>query len=172
MPLSHDPAAGTIHDDQVRYVLIRPDVLMGVARELDGVAPQRFLAALEASVFRHVQASLAGYQQNGRLEDRDALASIVPIAGSLGWGAWTVRRQPDGASIVEVRGSPFAAGFGASPAPVCTPIRAVLRALTLASTGTESAVIEQHCCAQGGEVCRFHVSPSHPVARPAPGAPA
>ncbi len=139
----------------IRYLLMRPDVLMGVARELENIAPDVFFRALEKSAFLHGMRSFERYRDEGRFEGRDPLESTCNIAASLGWGEWVAHRHPDGSRSIEVRNSPFSAGFGASRLPVCAPVVGILRALALVFHGPGTEVEEVACCSQGAQVCRF-----------------
>jgi predicted hydrocarbon binding protein len=156
------PAArpGEISNGGIRYMLIRPDVLMGVARELAGVGPDVFLKALEKSAFVNGMRSFERYRDEGRFKGSDALASTCNIAASLGWGEWSAHEQPDGTKLIDVRNSPFAAGFGASTLPVCAPIVGILKALTLVFYGPAAQVEEIACSSQGADTCRFRCTPT------------
>jgi uncharacterized protein len=150
--------SGTIMDGGIRYVVLRADVLMGVARELGGSKPIDFVAALEESAFKQSRDSFEEYAAQGRFGTADFLSSASQIAGALGWGAWSVSDTESSARRVEVRDSPFAAGYGASAHPVCGAICGVLRAIALVGYGRPARVEEVHCAAQGtGDVCRFHI---------------
>jgi hypothetical protein len=157
MPLKHDHGSGEIFDDGIRYILIRPDVLMGVADSSGGIALNVFLKALENSAFRNVQDSFAQYRSDGRFSDTDVLDSTCRIAATLGWGLWTANRQEDGSTIVEVPNSPFAAGFGPSAEVVCAPIVGILKAVALAQSAAAQEVREVCCVARGDTTCRFRI---------------
>jgi len=151
------PQPGEFSDGGIRYMLIRPDVLMGLARELVEVGPGVFLSALERSAFVNGMRSFERYRDQGRFEGTDALESTCNIAASLGWGEWVINRQPDGTRLIAVRNSPFAAGFGTSTIPVCAPIVGILKAVTVVFPGLGGQVEEITCCSQGADVCRFHL---------------
>jgi predicted hydrocarbon binding protein len=158
MTIEHRPGEGTIADGNIRYVLMRPDVLMGAARHLGPNREGEFLAALEASAFAHAQASFAAYRDAERFGRADFLASTGKVAAELGWGRWRVSAEPDGTRSVYVDNSPFAAGFGASSRPVCGPITGVLRAIALVGYGQNVAVEEVACSAQGAKECCFRLA--------------
>jgi uncharacterized protein len=156
--ITHNKEEGVIADDAIRYVLIRPDVLMGVAHQLPVDQASIFLDALEKSAFENSRDSFAHYRRSGRFGYADFLLRTAEVAATLGWGAWTIHKISPSASRVEVRNSPFAAGFGRSEAPVCAPIRGVLRAIALIGYG-DSAAVRETCCAsqEGVNVCHFHI---------------
>lgn len=144
-------------EDGIRYVLMRPDVLMGVARELGAGQIQAFLRALERSAFRHVQSSFDRYQEKQTLRGAEFIASTCEAARKLGWGEWSTAECDARSLTVEVKNSPFAAGFGASQCPVCGAIAGILRAAALHAYGAQSAVTELTCAAQGAPACRFQI---------------
>jgi predicted hydrocarbon binding protein len=147
---------GEISQGGIRYVLMRPDVLMGVAREMGHIAPEVFLNALKRSAFVNGIRSFERYRDEGRFDGADALERTCNIAASLGWGEWVLHGQNAGIRLIEVRNSPFAAGYGASKFPVCAPIVGILEALT-AIFYSAGHVEETACCSQGADTCRFRL---------------
>jgi predicted hydrocarbon binding protein len=151
-----DDDAGQIRVGAIRYLMMRPDVLMGVAKFLpsDGAAFQR---ALEESAFEHARASFRQYRAEGASDLAALIDRAVAAAASLGWGRWTVTELPEDGFEVRVAFSPFAEGAGASDRPVCAPIRGVLRAIVSVGAGASVTVTEDACAAQGALECRFRV---------------
>lgn len=157
-------AEGAVHDGPRRYVLMRPDVLMGAVALLDEAPRAALLEALAASTARHGADSLRAYsaQVGG---DGDALAAAtVDAAAGLGWGRWELSRNATGLQL-EVHGSPFAAGFTAAAGstaahPVCAPIRGMLQALAGLLLGQDVHVAEHDCTAANAAAscCRFHAT--------------
>lgn len=153
---------GAVHDGPRRYLMMRPDVLMGAVAALDGGARAALLAAWAESTRLHGAQSLQAYaQQVGG--DADALmVATVAAAADLGWGTWTIQRRSDGLSL-QVAGSPFVEGWRAAAgvpaaAPVCAPIRGMLTALAGLLPGGPLRVDEVHCAASqadGSCDCRF-----------------
>jgi len=155
MTTAPDRPPGEIIDQGVRYLMMRPDVLMGIAHELPPQQAVHFLQALGKSVFRNAQASFQQYRTQGSLAPDQLLAKSFGAAAHLGWGHWTLERARDGSYQVEVRNSPFAAGFGSSPVPVCTAIAGALGGMLLVAYDLTIDVRESICAAQGGPACRF-----------------
>lgn len=156
MALEWNEASGEVAEGGIRYVLMRPDVLMGVTRELPADGARAFLSALERSAFRRAQASFLTYVDTERFAAEDLLAGTFRVAASLGWGIWT-QQQARGLRIVRVNNSPFAIGHGPSTEPVCAAITGVLRAVSLVAFGVEAQVVEAACTAQGAPECLFHI---------------
>jgi hypothetical protein len=66
MPAMQDLRAGRLSEDGIRYMMIRPVVLMGVIHELSAANAALFFKTMENSAFRHAQASLAQYLSRGQ----------------------------------------------------------------------------------------------------------
>ena len=81
--------AGEIHDRDIRYLMIRPDSLMGLFRILDPGKRELALGAFSDSVKMHGKNSAESYQQLGVSEAGSLLASISETASQLGWGKWS-----------------------------------------------------------------------------------
>lgn len=152
-----DESAGMIVDDDRRYLLMRPDVLMGMLRELPAGLHGTVLSALAASARKNGGRSVAAYLESA---GRECLQqSVIDGAAAFGWGRWRIA-QRDGCTELEVENSPFAAGYGPSALPVCAPVNGIFHSLACALTGDAVHVTETRCAAQGGTHCHF-------IARPA-----
>ena len=92
--LTLDAEAGAWFDQTRRYMLIRPDALMGVFRHLP--APERDLAlnALEASIFEQGGHSARAYLALGG-DGAGLLDVIARSAPQLGWGIWQFSHTGD-----------------------------------------------------------------------------
>lgn len=153
-----DLEKGDIHDHDVRYLLMRPDVLMGIAKA-SGLG-SRFIDAMETSAFENAIGSFHSYVARGLIDETNALDQCAIFAGKLGWGSWTPSHAEDGTPAFTVGNSPFAFGFGASEHPVCGPVRGVVRALYEAISGSAVVVEETACAAQGAVCCTFTITSS------------
>jgi uncharacterized protein len=151
--LTLDAQAGAWFDQTRRYMLIRPEALMGIFARLPVTERGMALAALEASIFEQGSDSARAYRAMGG--EGDALMAVVAAsAPELGWGRWAFAR--DGAKLrLTVRNSPFAAGFGPSATPVCAAIAGMLRAVATLVLGAPTQARELHCTSMGGDVCVF-----------------
>lgn len=145
--------AGAVADGTRRYLLMRPDVLMGALARLDEPVQRAWLDAVAESAREHGGDSLRAYATTVG-HDADALiAATAAAAADLGWGRWTLRREGEGALHLEVTASPFAAGWlaaggGTAPVPVCSPVRGIFGALAaLCFPGRQVDVGECECAA-------------------------
>ena len=155
--LTLDEQAGSWFDQTRRYMLIRPEALMGIFRGLPEAAREQALAALEASIFEQGSDSARAYGAMGG--SGDALLEVVAqSAPQLGWGRWNFERHGETLHL-SVRNSPFAAGFGASTKPVCAAITGMMRAVATLMFDRKVQARELQCGAMGADSCRFEARP-------------
>lgn len=155
--LELDEAAGAWFDQTRRYMLIRPEALMGIFRRLDRAPRALALAALEDSIFEQGSDSARAYRAMGGTGDA-LLTVIAQSAPQLGWGRWEFTRQGTMLAL-NVRNSPFAAGYGASATPVCAAITGMVRAVATLVFDAPCQAREVGCAAMGAEHCRFEAQP-------------
>jgi hypothetical protein len=158
---------GAVADGPRRYLMMRPDVLMGAVALLDDGARDALLQAWAASTREHGGASLRAYADpvGG---DADALmATTAAAAADLGWGRWTWQRSSAGLAL-EVANSPFVDGWRAAAAhaslqPVCAPLRGMFSALLDVLQPDATPVNEVWCAAMHDHPdrpCRFEAKGS------------
>ena len=153
--LVFDRGAGEILDQTRRYIMLRPDALMGMMRRLDPPTRAAAMEALADSIFEQGTDSARAYRAMSPDPSGDALAQIVAAsAPELGWGCWRFEIGPDLVTLT-VENSPFAAGYGPSDAPVCAPIRGMMRAVSTMILDAPATVTEAACAAMGAPRCRF-----------------
>ncbi|HYF58289.1 MAG TPA: V4R domain-containing protein [Burkholderiaceae bacterium] len=148
---------GALHDGPRRYLMMRADVLMGMLRALPPEDRARAADALARSVAEHGADSVRAYARQAGGDPRALLAATAAAAADLGWGDWRFDASPARLGL-RVAGSPFAEGFGSSDAPVCAPIRGMLRAVAAAVAGADGEARELRCRACGDPVCEFEAT--------------
>lgn len=179
--LQYDSTHGALSDGPRRYLLMRPDSLMGALRALDPETREVVFEALAQSVLRFGGDSLRAYAASAPGDAQALISTTVDAAADLGWGQWTVRRRGDSLQVL-VQHSPFAAGWTAADTRrqprtgdtkdtdlpvVCAPIRGLLAALAGALGWPTVRVQEMSCAAQGHADCRFVAEPARAeVAKP------
>lgn len=165
--LQWDDERGALHDGPRRYLMMRPDVLMGAAAALGASGRAALFEALAASVRRHGADSLRAYAAEVDGDEALLMQATTAAAADLGWGRWVLRR--DGAALLlEVQDSPFVDGWrravaGQSERALCAPIRGMLAALADHLLGPGAQVDECECAAMGAAAgvpldaasCRF-----------------
>ncbi len=155
--LAWDSHAGEILDETRRYMLIRPEALMGIFRNLPDEARVAALNALEDSIFEQGSDSARAYRRHGG-EGASLAHLVAATAPQLGWGIWHFEIAPEVIRL-EVRNSPFAAGFGPSPTPVCHAIVGMVGPSPAWSSMRPVNAAEIQCAATGAPTCRFEARP-------------
>ena len=146
-----------------RYILIRPDALMGLFTRLDRADRLLALQAFASSVAEHGGKSAASYGGTGFSESGTLISAITQTAPKLGWGQWALDLKPSGLDL-SVHNSPFVAGFGLSKHPVCAPICGMLAAISEQIFGQKISVRESKCASvikkntKLSRVCRFRAT--------------
>jgi uncharacterized protein len=150
---------GSIRDADIRYLLIRPDSLMGAFRHLDRDARVAALDAFARSLTEHGAKSIMARMRRSGLTPEQLYDDLAASSGSeLGWGVWVYRRPAPDRIEVDVANSPFAHGFGPADHPVCAPITGMLTAIGLLVLGRPVRVAEATCAAMAGATCRFVIA--------------
>ncbi|MDK3025980.1 hypothetical protein QO239_25600 [Cupriavidus taiwanensis] len=159
--LQFDTQRGEVRDQDRRYLLIRPDVLMGTLRLLDDDMRACVLAAFAESAAAHGRRSIQAYVAALGPDAGDALLDLVRrTSPALGWGCWNIARRGDGLALA-VANSPFAAGYGPAHQPVCAPIAGMFRTIAETVLACPVRVTETACAAMGGDAtCRFVAVPA------------
>jgi predicted hydrocarbon binding protein len=175
--LQWDGVRGRVHDGPRRYLMMRPDVLMGAAVALDAAARAALFEALADATHRYGGHSLRAYAEQVAGDPEALLSATASAAADLGWGRWMLQRDGERLSL-EVHDSPFAAGWreaggGDATEPVCAPIRGMLAALAELLLGPHARIDECRCAAMQPGPCRFSASlgpprrePPHSIDRP------
>lgn len=147
--------AGRLTLNGSRYLLIRPETLVGVQK-----AMERALGAGAAACL------VAGGQAGGARATRtlqgaapERVRRLSAVGTRIGWGAFRVERVTASDFTITVRHSPFAEAYGRARRPVCHLIRGVLEALGATTLPIRRVVVETACAATGARVCRFETRP-------------
>ena len=152
-----DETCGEYRDNEIRYLVIRPDVLMGAFAALPPQIRREALEAFALSALKFGGRSVQAYRDAGAGEASELLRLISENSAQLGWGLWSFNYGDDVRSLqLTVRNSPFVAGFGVSKLPVCHPIRGIFTSLAPFVFGEQVEVQETVCAAEsGGDTCHF-----------------
>lgn len=155
--LHYDAAAGTYHDNGMRYIFMKPEAFMGIALELPQDHRPAVFAAMVRAVILNGGKSAQAYRAAGASDPQVLLSVIRETAGQLGWGRWETQLTPN-TLVVTVWNSPFAAGYGPSEVPVCAPITGMLTAVSGMIFEAPTVVHERACAAMGADACLFEAT--------------
>ena len=148
---------GGLRLGDIRYMLIRPDVLMGIFTHLPEEMVSHVFEAFAKSVEENGGKSVQSYRGEAAENPKDLLQIVAQTAPKLGWGLWEISERQDGFTL-RVEHSPFVAGHGPAERPVCSAIEGMLSALACSVYGKNAVVREENCGAvTGSEYCEFRV---------------
>jgi len=146
-----DDGAGRLTIGGARYLLIRPETLAALQKQVEAVAPGAAADCLVAggrAGGAHAARELAG--------DAEArVRRLLDTGRAIGWGHFVLERLAPHELVVTVAHSPFAEAYGPSPTPVCHLTRGVLESLAARVLERPLAVRESACAATGAPRCRF-----------------
>lgn len=150
--LRWEEASGAIFDGTIRYMMVRPDALMGIFARLEPEARAQALAALGASVRERGKRSARTYIEG---DVSALLRTIEATAPDLGWGVWRFEPSGDG-FVLRVDNSPFAAG-AEFEGRVCHAIAGMAASVGELVLGVPCEAHEVTCAASGARACSFKV---------------
>jgi hypothetical protein len=152
--LAWDADRGQVCDGPRRYMLMRPDVLMGAVAAMTPAYRVSFLEGWAASTCAHGADSLRAYAASVGGDPQALIEATTAAAADLGWGRWAMRLDAATSTLhLTVHDSPFVAGWHAAtggalaPEAVCAPIRGMLQALAMALFDAPVQVTEVACAA-------------------------
>ncbi len=177
-----DDGTGALRLGPARYLLVRPETLVGIQRAVERAAGPAAAADCLLDGGRAGGARVAA-ALSGTVEER--VSAVVEAGTTLGWGRFALEALTPRGLTITVTNSPFAEAYGPAPGPVCHLIAGVLEAVATSVFRRPQVVRETACAAAGAPACRFETmndggdeaSPPSPprsalvgTSRPQPGA--
>ncbi len=155
--LSFQFERGGLFYQEVRYLLIRPEVLVTLQKGIEKELPDKARFLLFQSGFQGGNLSGKRYKEVFHLTDHEIIQFMIDMGTQIGWGRFELKKfdLKNHNLIVKVYHSPFAEAYGVSNTPVCHFIRGVLSGLTSVIMGREDEVEEMLCLAKGDLHCEF-----------------
>ncbi len=157
--LEYSEQEGALSYKGVRYLLIRPETVMGVFRALAVELPKEAGEIFYMGGFAGGKLSAEKYREVFGLSDREIVEFMMRMGGQLGWGRFELMSlDADKKNLqVAVHNSPYAQGHGPSELPVCHFIRGVLAGLAEGVFGGPVESRETSCLAVNPGPCRFQI---------------
>ena len=163
--LEWQSSKGALTYEDVRYMLIRPDTLIGLQRFVEAaIGPEACAEAMMASGYRGGSLSSRRYKELFNYSDHEIVAFMCQMGCEIGWGKFGLLELDPARKrlVIEVADSPIAEAYArdllrASKHPVCHLLRGVLAGMAVGIFGDHVASEEVECVAMGDPVCRFVV---------------
>lgn len=149
--LSHvvfDAENGALILNGVRYLLIRPETIIGIQKASDSKA--MFVGGFEGG-----SRSAKKLRDEKGLTPQETLQAMCTMGTQIGWGKFKLLDFSENGFEFEVHSSPWAAAYGKSQVPVCHLVAGVFSGVASVIFGGDKKVKEIQCAACGAGLCRF-----------------
>jgi len=153
------PEKGGLFYKEVRYLLVRPDVLITFQKEVEKELGEKAGRILFLSGFQGGSLSSKKYREVFHLSDEEIVRFMTEMGPQIGWGRFELEKFDSDKKALSIRvyHSPFAEAYGVSTKPVCHFIRGVLSGMATAVFKEECEITETLCLAKGNPFCKFEV---------------
>ena len=157
--LYFDSEKGGLFYNEVRYLLIRPEVLITFQKEIEKEMGPKAGRILFLSGFQGGNLSSKKYREVFHLSDEEILRFMIEMGPQIGWGRFELERfdLKKKSLSVKVYHSPFAEAYGTSSAPICNFIRGVMSGMATVVFKEECEITEILCFAKGNPYCKFEL---------------
>jgi predicted hydrocarbon binding protein len=159
--LKFDPEVGALTYRDVRYLLIRPETIVGFQKTIEKHSRKGAREALFEGGYQGGYLSAKKYKEVQNLSDSETLTFMMTMGTEIGWGNFKLMEYDLEKRKMQIRviNSAFAQVYGESSEGVCHLIRGVLSGLATVLFSSSSTASEIQCLARGDEYCEFHVAP-------------
>lgn len=158
--LVYDPASGALKYKDVRYLLIRPETIVGFQKTIEEHSRKAAQDALFQGGYQGGYLSAKKYQEMQNFSDRETIGFMMTMGAEIGWGHFQLLEyELENRKLqIRVENSAFAEAYGDSTEGVCHLINGVLSGLATVVFGRNCKGIETECVAKGDKNCVFHIS--------------
>jgi predicted hydrocarbon binding protein len=156
--LEYNPEQGILEFNGVRYLVIRPETVMGFFKAVTENLGERTGELAFEGGYQGGSASTSAYKTKFNLSNREILEYMCNMGTQLGWGKFQIEYDSDERLEISVKNSPYAlkeALTEDSENGTCHFIRGVLAGLGKTVLGTEVLATEPECEARGDPHCTF-----------------
>jgi predicted hydrocarbon binding protein len=157
--LFYDPSCGALTYKAVRYMLIRPETIIGFQKTVEETNRKTAGDALFQGGFQGGYLSAKKYKEIHNFNDNQIIEFMMEMGTEIGWGHFQLDYFNTARQLlrITVKKSPFAVAYGESSAGVCHLIRGVVSGLATALFGKDCIASEIECLAKGDAHCVFSI---------------
>jgi predicted hydrocarbon binding protein len=155
--LEFDQEIGELSFRGVRYMLIRPETIIGFQKRAEELFEKNSDDLFYQSGFNAGRLSTIRYRDIFHLSDEESIRFMTKMGREIGWGRFILVEMNlhKKRMIFDVFNSPYAVAYGKSKKPVCHFTRGVLGGKGEVIFGQPVTSVEVRCQAMGDENCRF-----------------
>jgi len=157
--LEYDPISGTLNYKEIRYLLIRPETIIGFQKAIEKQNQTAAIDAFFKGGYQGGYLSAKKYKETQDLSDNEILKFMMAMGTEIGWGNFIIDEYDyDEKKLqITVKNSPFAEAYGDSTEGVCHLIRGVLSGLASMLFSRNCTASEIQCLAKGDHHCVFRI---------------
>ena len=158
--LIYDPASGVLKYKDVRYLLIRPETIVGFQKTIEKHSRKEAQEALFQGGYQGGHLSAKKYKEMQNLSDSETISFMMTMGAEIGWGNFQLIEYDFEIRKLQIRvkNSAFAEAYGDATEGVCHLINGVLSGLASVIFSINCTASETKCLAKGDECCEFNVS--------------
>ena len=157
--LVYDHVAGRLAYRDIRYVIIRPETIVGFQKTIEKHSRENAREALFQGGYQGGYLSAKKFKEMQNLSDTETIGFMMTMGAEIGWGHFElVEYDFEKLKLnVRVENSAFAEAYGDATEGVCHLINGVLSGLATVLFGRNCMGSETECLAKGDKHCIFHI---------------
>ena len=161
--LKYDSASGALKYKDVRYLLIRPETIVGFQKAIEKHSPTAVRDAFFQGGYQGGYLSAKKYKEIHNLSDSETIKFMMTMGAEIGWGHFKLDEYDFAKKELQisVEDSAFAEAYGNSDEGVCHLIRGVLSGLATILFSRNCTASEIECMARGDHHCVFRISATY-----------
>lgn len=158
--LKYDPGSGAMTYRGVRYLLVRPETIVGFQKSIEKHSRTDAQEALFQGGYQGGVLSAKKYKEIQNLSDSETLQFMMTMGAEIGWGNFQViNYDVENRKLhIRVKNSAFAEAYGRSTEAVCHLINGVLSGMATVLFARKCVGCEIECLAKGDQQCVFQIS--------------
>mgnify|MGYP001824579081 FL=1 len=158
--LVYDPASGVLTYRDIRYVVIRPETIVGFQKTIEKHSWKGAQDALFQGGYQGGYLSAKKFKELQNLSDSETINFMMTMGAEIGWGHFQlIDYDFENYKLqIKVENSAFAEAYGESTEGVCHLINGVLSGLATVLFGRNCMGSDIVCLAKGDQHCVFLIS--------------
>lgn len=158
--LVYDPVCGALTYKDVRYVVIRPETIVGFQKTIEKQGRKGAQDAMFQGGYQGGYLSAKKFKEMQNLSDDETIKFMMTMGAEIGWGHFQlIDYDVESRKLqIKVENSAFAKAYGDATEGVCHLINGVLSGLATVLFGRNCMGSESKCLAKGDRHCVFHIS--------------
>jgi predicted hydrocarbon binding protein len=157
--MMYDSASGALTYRDIRYVVIRPETIVGFQKTIEKHSRQGARDALFQGGYQGGYLSAKKFKEMQNLSNSETIGFMMTMGAEIGWGHFDLINYDFESHKLQIRveNSAFAQAYGEATEGVCHLINGVLSGLASVLFGRNCIGSETKCLAKGDRHCIFHI---------------